>query len=155
MTFFGGSTLVEYTSEGKETKWHTFKPESDTIITSAAWLPNCRCLYQEKWNPTELKQRCELAPHEYSDPLVFRSSILVLQYSILCEFLRKKIASFITLSVSLYSKQMLHRKVILTWPWAIITSTWCNNFSFISFYGCEGFFSSFFFSGKSFSSLRI
>lgn len=116
----------------------------------------CRRLYQEKWYPTELKQRCELALHEYSDPLVFRSSILVLQYSILCEFLRKKIASFITLSVSLYSKQMLHRKVILTWPRAIITNTWCNNFSFISFYGCEGFyFPLFFFFGKSFSSMRI
>lgn len=77
----------------------------------------------------------QLALHVCSDPLIFWSSILVLQYLILREFLEKKIASFITLSVSLYSKQMLHRKVILTWPWAIITNTWCNNFSFISFYG--------------------
>lgn len=68
-------------------------------------------------------------------PTFFWSSIQVLQYLRLCEFLEKKIASFITLSVRLYSKQMLHRKVILTWPWAIITNTWCNNFSFISFYG--------------------
>lgn len=74
----------------------------------------CVCM---KWAPGFVIAKCGLIL------VVFKPS----------ESSEKRIARFITPSVSLYSKQMLHCKVILMWPRAVITKTWYNNFSFIFF----------------------
>lgn len=86
---------------------------------------------------------------------MFWSSNVDLQYLILREFLEKKIASFITLSVSLYSKQMLHRKVILKWPWASITKNLMQSFFFFIFHFHLTVASSFFFDSLSFLGVLV